>query len=412
MYIDPGTGSMLFSIIIGATAAVFFVMRALVIRLKLFFSGGKKKRAVKNTFVIYAEDKRYWLLFKPILEEFERRCVKVLYITSSKDDPVFDAAFSYIETEWVSAGYKVFARLNFLSADVLLATTPGLDVYQWRRAKSVGHYCHILHAVTDATMYRMFGLDYYDSVLCTGDYQKDGIRALEKLRNLPEKELVTVGCPYLDESAKNIEAGGVTARTGSPPFTVLVSPTWGASSLLMRYGEALLDPLVKTEFAVIIRPHPQSRISEFAALDRLAARYKDRVEWDYAPDNAASLSRADIMISDFSGVIFDYMFLFDKPVVYTGLDIDTRSYDAHFLPDRELWLADALRESGVELEEGRFGEIREVLLNARDSAALKPARERARNAAWQHRGESARLTVDFLLSKVEELENGDVGGGI
>ena len=64
---------------------------------------------------------------------------------------------------------------------------------------------HIPHAASDITLYRMFGLDYYDAVLLSGEYQVQEIRNLEKLRNLPEKELTIIGIPYMDEMAKRLE---------------------------------------------------------------------------------------------------------------------------------------------------------------------------------------------------------------
>ena len=44
LYIDPGTGSMLFSLFIGIAAAASFALRALYLRLKFLFSGGKTDR--------------------------------------------------------------------------------------------------------------------------------------------------------------------------------------------------------------------------------------------------------------------------------------------------------------------------------------------------------------------------------
>lgn len=41
LYIDPGTGSMLFSILIGAAATLFFVAKAAWIKLKILLSGKK-----------------------------------------------------------------------------------------------------------------------------------------------------------------------------------------------------------------------------------------------------------------------------------------------------------------------------------------------------------------------------------
>jgi hypothetical protein len=45
LYIDPGTGSMLFSILIGAAATLFFLAKALWLKLKLIFAGKKGVQA-------------------------------------------------------------------------------------------------------------------------------------------------------------------------------------------------------------------------------------------------------------------------------------------------------------------------------------------------------------------------------
>ena len=52
LYIDPGTGSMLFSIIIGITGVLVFAARALLIRFKFFMSGGRGKTDDKDMFPI------------------------------------------------------------------------------------------------------------------------------------------------------------------------------------------------------------------------------------------------------------------------------------------------------------------------------------------------------------------------
>jgi hypothetical protein len=397
---------MLFSIVIGAAAAVYFLFRALFIKLKTFFSKGRTAAAsgsARYTFVIYAEGKQYWNLFLPVLEEFEERRQQILYLTSSRDDPVFESGFQYVTPEFIGEGNLSFARLNLINADFVLMTTPGLDVYQMKRSKMVRHYCHVIHGPTDPRTYRMFGLDYFDSVLLTGDYQAHDIRALEKLRNLPEKQLVTAGCSYLDVAAEKIKR--IPAEEHHP-FTVLVSPSWGKSSLLVRYGEKLLDPLLKTGWRIIVRPHPQSQHSEKAVLERLAARYKDasNLEWDYERENIYAMAKADVMLGDYSGIAFDYAFLCDKPVVYVNHEMDMRPYDAHFFSD-ELWQFKALREMGVELRENNFNSIQEIISNVSDNPKFMEARQRAKDAAWQYRGEAGKRTADFMFEMVAKTGN-------
>ena len=407
LYIDPGTGSMLFSILIGAAATLFFLGKAAVIKVKLLFTA--KKNGVSTTadsnykkYVIYNEDNRYWNLFKPICDEFEKNKTELNYLTSSETDPCFSQNYTYIKPEFIGEGNMAFIKLNMLSAGIVLMTTPGLQVYQLKRSKNVKHYSHILHAPSDATMYRLFGIDYFDSILLSGDYQKSDLRILEKQRDLPEKELTVVGCPYLDTLKNKMESIPVEENH---QFTVLVSPSWGTSALLSKYGERLLDPLMETGWRIIIRPHPQSKKSEKDMLDRLTDKYKDcqNIEWDYNSDNIYSMKKSDIMISDFSGIIYDYTFLCDKPVMYVNAELDLRPYDAYDINGgKEIWQFNTLKKIGIELKQEQFNNIKEVIKSASDSKELAELRHIAKSEAWMNEGQSGKAVYDFMITKGEK----------
>lgn len=403
LYIDPGTGSMLFSILIGALATVYFISRAAWIKIKFLFTG-KKGNIDKSSyrFVIYNEDIRYWNVFKPVLDAFENHETEVTYFTSCKEDPVFNAEYKFVFSQYIGEGNTAFAKLNFLSADVVLMTTPGLDVYQLKRSRNVKHYAHLEHSVGDATMYRMFGLDYFDSILVTGMYKEKDVRWLEEHRNINRKEIVSVGCTYLDEFKKRIEK--IPAEEDHK-FTVLLSPSWGPSAILSRYGEKLLDSLQATGWNIIVRPHPQSRISEKEILERLTSRYKDmeNIIWDYNSDNIFSLKKADIMISDFSGIIYDYTFLCDTPVMYVNADMDLRMYDAWYVPGQKPWQVNAVKKFGIELKESQFSNIKEIIQNARDSKELEDLRHKAKNEAWENIGFAGEKVYEFMVSRENDL---------
>lgn len=404
LYIDPGTGSMLFSILIGAAATLFFVAKAAWIKLKIILSGKKDGSGIVDasykTYVIYNEGNQYWNVFKPVADEFEKRKIPLMYYTSSKTDPIFDQKYEFVTSEYIGEGNTAFAKLNMLSAGFVLMTTPGLQVYQLKRSKSVKHYSHVLHMPNDATTYRLFGLDYFDSVLLTGDYQKDDIRTLEKNRGINSKDLVTVGCSYLDVLSEKINS--IPAEENHV-FTVLVSPSWGEVGVLKRFGERLLDPLAATGWKIIVRPHPQSKKSEADMLKRLEERYKDyaNVEWDYNRDNIYSMKKADIMISDFSGIVFDYTFLCNKPVMYVNTDMDLRPYDAYDL-NKQLWQFSVLEKMGIKLEEKDFANIKEVIQNASDSPELAEQRKIAKETAWMNIGKAGEKIADYMISTVEK----------
>ena len=75
-YIDPATGSMLFSVVLGVLTTLVFLFHSLLFKLKLLFNK-KMLSKEKLPFVIYSEGKQYWSVFHGILDEFEKR--KIYY---------------------------------------------------------------------------------------------------------------------------------------------------------------------------------------------------------------------------------------------------------------------------------------------------------------------------------------------
>ncbi len=401
LYIDPGTGSMLFTVLLGLVGAAVYSARMLWIKLR--FSGGKKanKSDEKLPLVIFSDDKRYWTIFAPICRELDKRGMDVVYMTASPDDPALDNPYPHVRAEFIGAGNKAFSRLNFLKATIVFSTTPGLDVYQWKRSKDVDYYIHIFHTAGEVTRYRMFGIDYYDALMIAGAHQERDIRQLEQLRALPAKELVMVGIPYMDEMAARLAAVGPAP---DHPRTVLLAPTWGPSAIFSIHGGKIIDTLLKTGYHIIIRPHPQSFTSEKEMLDKLMAEYpaSEQLEWNRDTDNFEVLRRSDILISDFSGVVFDFSLIYDKPVIYTDPNFNLAPYDAWFL-DHPLWTLSALPRIGQELNIENMENIKELIDSCLEDARYAQGRQEVRKETWAHYGEGAVRAADYILSKYEAL---------
>ena len=403
LYIDPGTGSMLFAVLIGVIGAAGFLVRNGIAKLKFILTGGKGKYEgeKKLPLVIFSDDKRYWKNFEPICRELDKRGVDVSYLTASPDDPALDCPYEHIHGEFIGEGNKAFSKLNFLAAGVVLSTTPGLDVYQWKRSKKVDCYVHIAHAPNDITLYRMFGLDYYDAILLSGDYQVDQIRKLEELRGLPAKELVKVGLPYMDDMARRFADDTVVENDVK---TVLLAPSWGSSAIFARFGSRIISELLKTGYHIIVRPHPQSVKSEKEMLDRLMAEFpdSDRLEWNYDRDNYEVLKRSDILISDFSGVLFEFSLVYDKPVIYTNADFDQSPYDSWWLKEK-LWTFKILPDLGAELTEDNFGSLPKVIDDCLNNPRFQQNRQIARDQTWVNYGRGAEAVADYLINKIDTL---------
>ena len=390
LYIDPGTGSMLFTILIGLVSTLFFFGRRAFVRLQFWLKGGKVTKSAANNehrqLVIFTDHKRYWNVFKPVCDELEKRGMKATYMTASPDDPALEEHYEHIKAEFIGEGNAV------------LSTTPGLNVYQWKRSRSVSRYVHILHAVNDTPMYRMYGLDYYDAVLLSGEYQMEQIRKLETMRGQSEKELVMIGLTYMDAMQERWDAMKDTLEKREEK-TVLLSPSWGSNSILNRYGGVIIEALLKTRYHIIIRPHPQTMVSEKAMVDKLMEQYPagERLEWNSDNDNFGVLARSDIMISDFSSIIFDYSLIFDRPIIYADTSYDNSALDCWWM-EETMWTFKTLPRIGKELLKEDFPHLDHIIESCLNDPVKKEARRQARKETWAYPGEAAVRCVDYLAS--------------
>ncbi len=396
LYIDPGTGSMLFAVLVGAFSVLVFLARSVLVKIKFLFSAGKSgKETSRMNFAIFSEGKRYWNDFKPICDEFEKRGEEINYLTSSEDDPAFGEEYKHVNVKFIGQGNKAFIKLNVLKADVVLSTTPGLDVYQWKRSREVKKYIHILHAPSDVSLYRMFGLDYYDVVMLSGEYQGRQVRELERIRNLPAKELPLVGLTYLDELLKRFKCAETSKKEKT---TVLLAPSWGKNAIFSKYGGRIIENLLKTDYQIIIRPHPQSFTSEKDMMDEIMQRFpeSEQLHWDRNSDNFESLLKADILISDFSGIIFDFALVFDRPVIYTEPSFDKSVYDAWWI-EEEPWTFGALEKIGIVLNDNQIDRLSEVIEEGLSSTKLREGRATIRKETWANIGGAAEATADYCI---------------
>ncbi len=190
-------------------------------------------------------------------------------------------------------------------------------------------------------------------------------------------------------------------------FTVLLAPSWGPDSILNKYGERILKALKDTGFKIIVRAHPQTIINEKDFYEGLVAKFPENENfvWDRSNDNFETLYQSDIMITDFSGIIFDYTYVFDRPLMYADTSMDTAPYDAAWL-DEEVWRLAILPDLGLKLSEEDFPRMKEVIESVSDNERYAAGRERYRNESWQIIGNSAANIVDYLLRKKEKLDEG------
>jgi CDP-glycerol glycerophosphotransferase (TagB/SpsB family) len=201
-----------------------------------------------------------------------------------------------------------YAYLNNIQADLLVTTTPQLDVMTFRRSARVKHYAILQHALGESRYVRPYAYDFYDSVLCCGEIIKANIRKIEAIRGLPQKALYETGIPHYEELLKSRRE--LAAASDKP--VVLVAPSWGPFSMFESFGVDFLASLAR-DYQVIVRPHPQMKVSQPELYARVLASSGVTVDTQRTPADA--MSRAHVLLSDISGITHEFAFIYERPVV-------------------------------------------------------------------------------------------------
>lgn len=412
-YLDPGSGSMLVAGLVGLFTTLLFFLKGLYYKGRRVLLGvlGKttKDDQTRHQLVFYSEGRQYWSTFRPVIDELVRRGEPCVYLTSDEEDPGLLCSSELVSTTYIGRGTKAYVYLAVLEADVCAMTTPGLDVLQIRRSTGVKHYAHLIHAPTDVGIYKRYSFDYFDSIFISGDHQGKSLRQLEEQRGTPRKLLLKSGCLYYDEMQRQLKDLDIAPVAGVP-ITVLVAPTWGLNGLLTKFGARVLTPLLEKQWNVIVRPHPQSYISERELLDRLRdeLRQYPNLEWDSNKDGTQSMARANAMVSDLSGIVFDFAFLFEKPVITLKFDLNKLGSEAAELP-WDPWELSVLNSIGERIAESELETLPKIIEQEFGRNDRTQMIRRLRDESVAHFACAAKHVVDELLRIRDGLHNKPMG---
>ncbi len=404
-YLDPGTGSAIMHLLIGIGAAAFFIARGVLyrIRRKTASTGadgttGSADVAQERGLVLFSEGRDYWLTFKPVIEALIAQGIPFRYLTMDAADPALTIENPLMRSRYLGSNLAAFARVATVEADVMLVTTPniGCSGYPIPRPTKVSCLTFIQHGIGDLAYAKKNALDNYDAVLMAGPFLEHSIRFLEELRGSKQKECHSCGLPYLDE----LKAALKKREQPNPRPVVLIAPTWGARGMLHQCGTDFLVQLASSnEFDVIIRPHPQSWKKEPELLAAIKEKVR-RFPWvrvDDALDPSESLSAADVLISENSGIRYEFAFLYERPAI--TVDIETRDIVGYEIEDlKQSWDHETRDKIGIVVSPDEVGDIAAIVRRALSfpTEALLELRE----ASIVNFGTAGKAAADWAAKKL------------
>ena len=365
---------------------------------KKFFSIGNKH------LVFYSESNGFYKYYRGILEFIlEHTTIPVHYITSDPDDQIFRLAEnnSRIHPYYIDSTSLITLMMK-LEADVVVMTMPDLENYQIKRSyiRKDTRYIYIPHAMDSLNLtMRKGSMDHFDAVLAATAEQKAEIEATERVYDLPHKDIVECGYPLLDEMRKDY-LSQKQQRHEQP--IILIAPSWQKDNIVDSCLDELLEQLVPLGYRVVVRPHPQHvrhMPEKMAQLkERFASNPDVEIQTDFSSNS--TVFEADLMITDWSGIAYEYAFTTYKPVLFidTPMKIMNPEYEKIGIVPFNVRVREKLGAVVKPQEMNRIPETVQSLLQKAQEYAADIQSEANQNVYNQ--GTSAEVGARYIIDEV------------
>lgn len=402
-YLDPGSGSALLGTVFALIGAAAFSLKSLFYRFVLRQKITKAEPC--EDIAIFGEGKSYWSTFRPIIDELLKRKIPFSYYTLDVLDPALEIDDPLMYSRLLDkTGYTWTRKFAGIRAKVMLATTPNIGCvgYPLDRPRGVDRLVHVYHdPVGGAGYYMKGGLDRYDDIFMVGAHNEQPIRELEGKRNQSPKKLHLVGSPAVDVYLRELHDIELTDSLRDGRKTILVASSWGDKGLLKAYGCDFVKELLSAGYRVIVRPHPHSYNVEKEFVETCERKCVSwGAEWDRKSVGLESMRISDLLVSDVSGIRFDFAYLFLKPVV--SMKIQKGSVESFDASDLNTVFSDTVgNDLGLEIDSSE-----QVVDASRKLLAQNDFSERMRqwrDAHCANFGASAAIAVDELMSVLKEV---------
>ena len=361
----------------------------------------------------YAEDGGSWPHFEPIIAELTGRLGRtVCYLTSSAEDPVLGRDDPHLVAIDIGEGLGRSYLFQTMEAGIVVATVPRLGIKvlpRSRRAAELGmRYVYVFHSMVSTHMiYDADGFDHYDTILCVGPHMAPEIRRREQLAGLPAKELLDHGYGRLDSILG--AAGRVPARAPDEPACVLVAPSWGPHCIFESCGPEVVGGLLDAGYEVVARPHPMTQKHTPEAIAALRRQFgaDPRFVLDEDMASQATLQRADVMVSDWSGAALEYAFGLERPVIFVDVarKVNNPEYAALGIEPFEATVRSRIGEIVSPDDLGSLPKCVDAMVAS--AGRYRDEIVAARSEAISNVGDSGRVAAEIIAAKADAY----LGGG-
>ena len=267
----------------------------------------------KKEFVFYSESKFYREHFIDLILNLKKSGQKnIILITSDKDDINFfkeTLTCLYIKNYFILSIFFKILKCKFM---IMTLTDLG---NHFQKSKLCKFYVYFFHAIASThQIYTNSAFKNYDIILSNGEYQFKELRLAEEQFNFPKKEVVNSGYFFLDNIKKKANLKSKEKRH------ILFAPSWNYNeeNLFNDYAIDIISTLLSKSFTLTLRPHLEHYKRSKNTINKIKKLFLNDKNFflDQSFSNLKSLEKAEILITDNSSVVFDFMLIFKRPIIY------------------------------------------------------------------------------------------------
>ncbi|MHC1786950.1 MAG: membrane protein insertase YidC [Christensenellales bacterium] len=354
--------------------------------------------------LFYSEQGGFYKYYRSIIDALLWKTDEIVYyVTSDSKDPILTNDCQKIKSYYIS-GNQLIALMMKLECKLVVMTTPDLEKYHIKRSKVKRdiEYIFVDHSCTSLNLsYRTGALDHFDTIFVCSKNQGIEVREIEKLRGVKQKRIVKVGYGLLDNMIAAYN--GMEKEKNRKPV-ILIAPSWQFDNILDSCLDSILSELICDKYKVIVRPHPQYIIRFPHQMESIIDRYRDRCSDDFVIEtdfsSNATVYTADMVVTDWSGIAYEFSFATDKPVLFinTQMKIINKDYDKIRLRPFEILTREIIGKSISKEEAATISEVVDDLLSNQESYAQKVA-ELKRSYIY-NLGFSGEVAADYIVERL------------
>ena len=367
--------------------------------------------------VFYSEKNGFYKYFRDVIEEILKHSdVVIHYITSDPKDEVFKLQSEQFQVYYISEN-KLIVLMMKMDADVVVMTTPDLQKYHIKRSlvRDDIEYVYMDHAVASANLtLRKHALDHFDTIFATNEKMAQEIRAMEETYKFPKKTIVKSGYSLIDNMiAAYREEHGEEGLAGSfiaMQPEILIAPSWQEDNLMDSCIEEMLDALGSGQYHITVRPHPQYVRHFEEKLKLLAKKYEDNPNIELQTDFSSNKTvfDADVLITDWSGIAYEYAFTTLKPVLFINTPMKVMNPDYKEI-DVVPFDIEARDQVGISVDTDALDTLQDTVYRLlTEEVYSKDALKKVREKYLYHVGSSAEVGAKYLLHELIEATKKDV----